>query len=124
MWHTFLSSSGVDYGKDIIVDDNGVVTVSGYGGATWGNPDNPLGGFYVVGSAYGDWGAPLSEFKGLYCDGFLACFTTNELPACLGDFDEDGDLDGQDLAAQAADGDSPVIIAAEFAAEFGRTDCP
>nr|WP_320192263.1 SBBP repeat-containing protein [uncultured Desulfobacter sp.] len=163
MWHTFLGSSSVDYGKDIIVDDNGVVTVSGYGGATWGNPDNPfagvwdalvaqtddngnllwntfmgsasyeiawdiidnpLGGFYIVGSAYGDWGAPLSEFKGLYCDGFLACFTTDELPACLGDFDDDGDLDGEDLAAQAADGDNPVIIAEDFAAEFGRTDCP
>ncbi len=31
-------------------------------------------------------------------------------PACKGDFDNDGDVDGSDLAV--------------FAAEFGRTDCP
>jgi len=31
------------------------------------------------------------------------------LPPCQGDFDEDGDVDGSDLAL--------------FAADFGRTDC-
>ncbi len=32
------------------------------------------------------------------------------LPPCQGDFDEDGDVDGSDLAV--------------FASDFGRTDCP
>ena len=63
--------------------------------------------------------------------------------ACEGDFDNDGDVDGSDLAVFAADfgrtdcspadpcagdfdydGDADGSDLAVFAAEFGRTDCP
>ena len=64
-------------------------------------------------------------------------------PACEGDFDGDGDVDGSDLAVFAADfgrtdcspadpcegdfdgdGDVDGSDLAVFAADFGRTDCP
>ena len=41
---------------------------------------------------------------------------------CLGDCDHDGDVDGSDLAAIAAD--SGLLDLSVFAIEFGRTDCP
>ena len=43
-------------------------------------------------------------------------------PSCEGDFDEDGDVDGSDLAifASGETGISPE----KFAADFGRTNCP
>lgn len=41
---------------------------------------------------------------------------------CKGDFDKDGDVDGRDLAVFAAGGTG--ITLEEFAADFGRTDCP
>ncbi len=45
---------------------------------------------------------------------------------CRGDFDEDGDVDGSDLAALAAgygtSYDEDDLSA--FAEEFGRTNCP
>ena len=47
-------------------------------------------------------------------------------PACTKDFDEDGDVDGRDLAVLAAgygtSYDEDDLSA--FAEEFGRTDCP
>jgi len=65
------------------------------------------------------------------------------IPPCQGDFDEDGDVDGSDLAVFAADfgrtdcdsdpkcdgdfysdGDVNVSDLSVFAADFGRTDCP
>jgi len=65
------------------------------------------------------------------------------LPACQGNFDNDGDVDGSDLAVFAADfgrtdcspsnrcsgdfdsdGDVDGSDLATFAADFGRTDCP
>ena len=65
------------------------------------------------------------------------------LPPCEGDFDNDGDVDGSDLAVFAADfgrtdcsttdpcegdfdndGDVDGSDLAVFAANFGRTDCP
>lgn len=48
------------------------------------------------------------------------------LPACTTDFDQDGDVDGSDLAVLAAgygaSYDENDLSA--FAEEFGRTDCP
>ena len=74
------------------------------------------------------------EFLGWYC---------GVLPPCEGDFDNDGDVDGSDLAVFAADfgrtdcdtgpacegdfdhdGDVDGSDLAVFAADFGRTDCP
>ena len=44
-------------------------------------------------------------------------------PPCEGDFaPADGDVDGSDLAAYIAD--QAGITLGEFAAEFGRTNCP
>ncbi len=45
-----------------------------------------------------------------------------DLPPCDCDFDTDGDVDGSDLAVFAAGGTG--IGLEDFAAEFGRTDCP
>jgi hypothetical protein len=42
--------------------------------------------------------------------------------ACLGDFDDDRDVDGTDLAALLAGG--TVVTLGEFAENFGRIDCP
>jgi hypothetical protein len=39
-----------------------------------------------------------------------------------GDFDEDGDVDGTDLARLAAN--PSLLDVFSFAAHFGRTDCP
>lgn len=44
------------------------------------------------------------------------------IPRCKGDFDDDGDVDGSDLATFAAGGTG--ITLEEFAAEFGRMNCP
>ena len=65
------------------------------------------------------------------------------IPPCQGDFDDDGDVDGSDLAVFAADfgrtdcdsgpecegdfdhdNDVDGSDLAVFAADFGRTDCP
>lgn len=46
----------------------------------------------------------------------------DELNTCEGDFDSDRDVDGSDLAIFAA-GRTGITLE-EFAAEFGRTDCP
>ena len=40
---------------------------------------------------------------------------------CTGDFDIDGDVDGSDLAALAAD--QGLLDLSDFCANFGRTDC-
>ena len=40
---------------------------------------------------------------------------------CEGDFDPDGDVDGADLIAYIAD--QTTISLADFAGDFGRTDC-
>ena len=48
--------------------------------------------------------------------------STEPCPTCEGDFDEDGDVDGSDLAVFAADGGGTTTLA-QFAADFGRTDC-
>jgi hypothetical protein len=47
---------------------------------------------------------------------------TKVIELCDGDFDTDGDVDGSDLAVFAAD--LTGLILADFAADFGRTDCP
>ena len=44
------------------------------------------------------------------------------IPTCPGDFDNDYDLDGKDLAELVANPD--LLNLSIFAAEFGRTDCP
>ncbi len=41
---------------------------------------------------------------------------------CEGDFDSDRDVDGSDLAIFAAGGTG--ITLEDFAADFGRTNCP
>ena len=71
----------------------------------------------------------------------VAHFGLNALPVCEGDFNNDVDVDGSDLAVFAADfgrtdcagdcggdfdedGDVDGSDLAVFAADFGRTDCP
>jgi glucose/arabinose dehydrogenase len=41
---------------------------------------------------------------------------------CEGDFDQDSDVDGKDLVAQAAGGTDVALQ--DFTADFGRNDCP
>ena len=47
---------------------------------------------------------------------------SSEIESWEGDFDKDGDVDGSDLAALAADPD--LLDLSLFAADFGGTDCP
>ena len=71
----------------------------------------------------------------------IARFDLSSLPVCEGDFDDDVDVDGSDLAVFAADfgrtdcagecegdfdndGDVDGSDLAVFAADFGKTDCP
>ena len=71
----------------------------------------------------------------------IARFDLSSLPVCEGDFNNDVDVDGSDLAVFAADfgrtdcagecegdfdddGDVDGSDLAVFAADFGRTDCP
>ena len=71
----------------------------------------------------------------------IALFDLSSLPVCEGDFDDDVDVDGSDLAVFAADfgrtdcagdcegdfdndGDVDGSDLAVFAADFGKTDCP
>jgi hypothetical protein len=43
-WNTFLGGSGADWGKDIAVDGDGNVLVTGYSDAAWGSPVRAYGG--------------------------------------------------------------------------------
>jgi photosystem II stability/assembly factor-like uncharacterized protein len=52
----------------------------------------------------------------------LAFQLVGNIATCTRDFDEDGDVDGSDLAAYIAD--QAGISLSDFAAEFGRTTCP
>ncbi|MBL0700628.1 MAG: hypothetical protein JJV92_07090 [Desulfosarcina sp.] len=47
----------------------------------------------------------------------------NSLPPCKGDFDQDTDIDGSDLATYAAGGTTGVSLE-EFADNFGKASCP
>jgi hypothetical protein len=49
-------------------------------------------------------------------------FMTGELLLCDGDFEPDGDVDGSDLAEYISD--SREIGLEDFAANFGKDDCP
>ena len=83
---------------------------------------------------------PYSTIYDLY-PGFWYTVAAEPMDACEGDFDNDGDVDGSDLATFAADfgrtdcvddcegnfdedGDVDGSDLAVFAADFGRTDCP
>jgi hypothetical protein len=46
---------------------------------------------------------------------------SDPVPACEGDTEPDGDVDGVDLADEIGAGGPDVV---QFAADFGRTDCP
>ncbi len=82
---------------------------------------------------------PYSTNYDLY-PGFWYTVAAEPMDACEGDFDNDGDVDGSDLATFAADfgrtdcvddcegnfdedGDVDGSDLAVFAADFGRTDC-
>ena len=84
---------------------------------------------------------PDAQNFGLAFDNFSP--SSPAVPICEGDFDNDGDVDGSDLAVFAADfgrtdcdegetcegdfdddGDVDGSDIAVFAADFGRTDCP
>ncbi len=90
-------------------------------------------------------GASVDRIAVSSCEGFVGeiRLTLQEQPRCEGDFDEDGDVDGSDLALFAADfgrtdcdsdpecegdfdydDDVDGSDLAIFAADFGRTDCP
>jgi len=47
----------------------------------------------------------------------------NSIPSCKGDFDQDTDIDGSDLATYAAGGTTGVSLE-EFANNFGKASCP
>jgi hypothetical protein len=50
---------------------------------------------------------------------------SGNLPGCEGDYDEDGDVDGEDLISRTInDTDIDFVPLKQFAAEFGRVDCP
>ena len=52
----------------------------------------------------------------------IARFDLSSLSVCKGDFNNDGDVDGSDLAVFAVGG--TTITLEEFATDFGRTTCP
>ena len=80
--------------------------------------DNPAGGVNLMLQTAAWSGAMLIPYDDLPNHGVVT------LPSrlCRGDFNHDGDVDGADLAAYIA---NPGTLApADFAAEFGRVDCP
>jgi len=52
----------------------------------------------------------------------IARFELSSLQVCEGDFNNDGDVDGSDLATFAAG--STTITLEKFSTDFGRTNCP
>ena len=79
---------------------------------------NPAGGVNLMLQTAAWSGAILIPYDDLPNHGVVT------LPSrlCRGDFNHDGDVDGADLAAYIA---NPGTLApADFAAEFGRVDCP
>ena len=64
---------------------------------------------------------PYSTNYDLY-PGFWYTVAAEPMDACEGDFDEDGDVDGSDLAVFAA-GETTITLE-EFASDFGKTNCP
>jgi hypothetical protein len=62
-----------------------------------------------------------SGYKAYSFDVFM--LQEDAAPTCLGDFDDDGDVDGKDLAALI---DDPGLLSdiAVFAGNFGKTTCP
>jgi hypothetical protein len=84
---------------------------------------------------------PEIEFDGHYADAASLTIDSNTVDLCEGDFDNDHDVDGADLAVFApdfgrtdccrecqgdfdSDHDVDGADLAAFAADFGRTDCP
>ena len=64
---------------------------------------------------------PYSTSYDLY-PGFWHTAAAEPMDACESDFDQDGDVDGSDLAVFAAAG--ATITLEEFATDFGGTNCP
>ena len=95
------------------------------------------GSYYVqVANTSSSYGETITDYMGSF-------ISVVETPPCEGDFDDDGDVDGSDLAVFAADfgrtncdsgsecegdfdhdNDVDGGDLAVFAADFGRTDCP
>lgn len=53
---------------------------------------------------------------------FWEAILTFYISECKGDFDQDNDVDGSDLAQLAAD--PGLLDLSLFAADFGKTNCP
>ncbi len=70
---------------------------------------------YIVGGGGDLVGGTLNKY---YDDVWEYDFTYS---CCVGDFDDDGDVDSVDLVTQAKDGTG--ISSAEFANHYGRDDC-
>ncbi len=103
-----------------------------WAGAGEARPLQPYGGFWSPGDPW--IGDPPHEHQGWYSvyDADTATLDVisqhagdmNTLfkPPCEADYEPDGDVDGADLAAYIAD--NAGISLADFAGDFGRTDCP
>ena len=143
-----IVSLGNGSGDNVSYDFDSSFTVLSEGQGYWGDGDYTLSGNKITGS----------EFHGvLQFQGTLSSISWTSspyefwhgitvgavvpIPICEGDFDNDSDVDGSDLAVFAADfgrtdclsdcegdfdedGDVDGSDLAVFAADFGRTDCP
>ena len=106
-------------------EDGLIQALGGYGGGLSTQPYSLNPAMYSSG-ADGGMGYAMVQAENVDFQGTVDAVIITENP-CEGDFDDDGDVDGLDLAVFAADfnsnGDVGSSDLAVFAADFGRTDC-